>query len=216
MQSENTAKKTVTQKSTKSGAYSQQKIITLVGTAVLAAASAGLMFLDFSVPFMPGFIKMDVSELPALLAGFAYGPVSGVMVCLIKNLFNLIFHSSTGGIGELCNFLLGACFVLPASLIYKKSKNKKGAVLGAAIGAVLMAVLSLPINYYISYPVYQKFMPLEAIIEMYQAIFHGVDGLFECLLVFNVPFTLLKGLIDTLLCFLIYKPLSPVLHGKRR
>lgn len=216
MQSENTAKKPVTQKSTKSGAYSQQKIITLVGTAVLAAASAGLMFLDFSVPFMPGFIKMDVSELPALLAGFAYGPVSGVMVCLIKNLFNLIFHSSTGGIGELCNFLLGACFVLPASLIYKKSKNKKGAVLGAAIGAVLMAALSLPINYYISYPVYQKFMPLEAIIEMYQAIFHGVDGLFECLLVFNVPFTLLKGLIDTLLCFLIYKPLSPVLHGKRR
>lgn len=216
MQSENTAKKPVTQKSTKSGVYSQQKIITLVGTAVLAAASAGLMFLDFSVPFMPSFIKMDVSELPALLAGFAYGPVSGVMVCLIKNLFNLIFHSSTGGIGELCNFLLGACFVLPASLIYKKSKNKKGAVLGAAIGAVLMAVLSLPINYYISYPVYQKFMPLEAIIEMYQAIFHGVDGLFECLLVFNVPFTLLKGLIDTLLCFLIYKPLSPVLHGKRR
>lgn len=215
MQSES-VKEITKEKEVQKKAYSQKKIRTLTGTAVLAAAAAGLMFIDFSVPFMPSFIKMDVSELPALLAGFAYGPVSGVMVCLIKNLFNLIFHGSTGGAGELSNFLIGICLVLPASLIYKKKKNKKYAVIGAAVGAVLMAIVSLPINYYITYPVYQNFMPLEAIIEMYKAIFNKVDGLFECLLIFNVPFTLLKGLIDTVLCFLIYKPLSPVLHGKHR
>ena len=97
----------------------------ITGTAMLSAVAAGLMFIDFSVPFMPSFIKMDISELPALLSGFAYGPLYGVAVCLVKNLFNLIFHGSTGGAGELCNFLLGVFFVVPASIIYKKIKSRK-------------------------------------------------------------------------------------------
>ena len=90
----------------------------LTVTAMLAAVATVLMFLDFSLPmFIPGFVKMDVSELPALLASFSLGPVYGVAVCLIKNLLNLIFHGSTGGIGELCNFLLGAAFVATAGII---------------------------------------------------------------------------------------------------
>ena len=84
--------------------------------AMLSAIAFVLMFLEFSVPIMPPFIKMDLSDLPALLGAFAMGPVSGVMICLIKNLMHL-FLSSTGGVGELSNFILGACFVLPAGLI---------------------------------------------------------------------------------------------------
>lgn len=185
----------------------------LTGTAMLGAVATVLMFIDFSVPIMPSFIKMDVSELPALIASFAYGPLSGIAVCLIKNLINLT-RTSTAGVGELCNFMLGVCFVLPAGLIYLRRKSRSTAAIGALVGAACMAVLSVPVNYFITYPVYTNFMPLDTIIGMYQAIFPGVDGLLQCLVVFNLPFTFVKGLIDAGLTFLVYKPLSPILHGR--
>lgn len=185
----------------------------ITATAVLSALSTVLMMLSFSVPFMPSFLKLDFSELPALIASFSMGPVSGVLVCLIKNLLNLPF-STTGGVGELCNFLLGACFVLPAGLIYRFRKNRRAALLAALLGALVMAFASLPLNYFISYPMYMKFLPLEQIIGLYQAIFPGVNGLFQCLLIFNVPFTFLKGLLDTILTFLVYKRISPLIHGR--
>ena len=190
-----------------------EKIRKMTFTAMLGAVATVLMFVDFSVPFMPGFIKMDISELPALIAGFAYGPLSGVCVCLIKNLINLL-RTTTSGVGELCNFMLGIAFILPSSIIYKKMKKRKGAVIGSVIGAVLMAVISLPINYFITYPFYSNFMPMDVIISMYQEIMPSVDGLLACLIIFNVPFTLMKGVIDAIICFLIYKPLSPILHKK--
>ena len=189
----------------------------LTVTAMLAAVATVLMFLDFSLPmFIPGFVKMDVSELPALLASFSLGPVYGVAVCLIKNLLNLIFHGSTGGIGELCNFLLGAAFVATAGIIYRRSKSRKTAVIGCLVGAAVMAVVSVPVNYFISYPVYAKmFGGIDAILAAYQAINPNVDGLLQCLVVFNLPFTFVKGLLDSVLCFLIYKPLSLILHGRK-
>ena len=181
-------------------------------TAMLSAAAAVLMFLDFPIPFLiPPFVKMDFSELRALLATFSLGPASGVVVCLVKNLVNLTM-SSTQGVGELCNFLLGVCFVIPAGLVYKYKKTRSGALVGALVGAAAMAVGSIPVNYFISYPFYTVFMPLDTIISMYQEIYPGVDGLLACLIIFNAPFTLLKGLLDTALCFLVYKPLSPLLH----
>lgn len=180
--------------------------------ALLAALATVLMMLSFSVPFMPSFIKLDFSELPALLASFAIGPSAGVLVCLIKNLVNLIF-TTTGGVGELSNFMLGVAFVLPAGLIYRFKKSRLGAVLASGSGALAMAALSLPINYFITYPIYTKFLPIEAIISMYQAIFPSVDGLLACLIIFNIPFTLLKGLLNALICFAIYKSLSPFLKG---
>ena len=100
-------------------------------TAILSAAATVLMFLSFPIPFLiPPFIKMDFSELPALLAAFSLGPVSGVMVCLVKNLINLLF-TTTSGVGELCNFLLGICFVIPAGWIYQVRKTRSGALLAA-------------------------------------------------------------------------------------
>ena len=189
----------------------QAKTHKLVITAMLAAVATVLMFLEFSVPIMPGFIKLDISELPALLASFSLGPIPGVAVCLIKNLVNLT-HTSTGGVGELCNFLLGVSFVVPAGLLYNKMKSRKGAFLGSLLGAFIMAVLSVPLNYFITYPIYAAFMPMEGIIGMYQLILPFVDGLLECLVIFNMPFTFFKGMLDVLIAFLIYKPLSPLLH----
>ena len=185
----------------------------IVVTAILSAVSYILMLLDFSVPFMPGFIKLDVSELPALIGAFALGPVCGVAVCLVKNLLHLLV-TTTGGVGELSNFLLGAVFTFTAGLIYMKNRTKKGALLGSLLGAAVMAVLSVPINYFITYPFYMNLMPLDKIIAAYQAIFGGVNSLLSCLVVFNLPFTFLKGLLDAGLTALIYKRLSPIIKGK--
>lgn len=186
----------------------------LVVTAMLGAMASVLMFISINVPLMPNFIKLDISELPALISSFTLGPISGICVCLIKNLVNLPF-STTGGVGELSNFLLGVCFVFPAGLIYKKMKKLGGAIIGSLVGALSMAIFSVAINYFIVYPVYTNFMPLEAIINAYQIINPNVNTLLDCLVTFNMPFTFIKGMISVVITFIIYKPLSPIIKGKK-
>ena len=182
------------------------QFITVCG--LFGAVSAVLMFFSFNVPLMPSFIKMDFSELPALLASFSYGPLAGVAVCAIKNLIN-VFATTTGGVGELSNFMLGSMFVIPAGLIYKKFKTKKGACAGALIGALVMATVSVFTNYYVVYPVYTIFMPMETIIGMYSAIY-PVENLWQALIIFNMPYTFIKGMVNVVIAMWIYKPLSPI------
>ena len=189
------------------------KTRTIAVCATMSAISGILMMLEFSVPFVPFFLKLDISELPALITAFAIGPWQGAAVCLVKNLINLPF-TTTGGVGELANFLLGAVFVLTAGIIYKNHKNKHNAVTGSIFGSIVMGIISFPVNYFITYPVYTKLMPLDSIIELYQKIFGGVNSLAQCLLVFNVPFTIFKGLIVSLITILIYKKLSPIIKGR--
>ncbi len=185
----------------------------LTSVAMLAAVSTVLMFFSFSVPLMPSFIKMDLSELPALLASFTFGPAAGVTVCFIKNLIN-VFFTTTGGIGEVSNFLLGAMFVAPAGFIYQKMRTKKGAMIASLVGAATMAGLRLVTNYYIDYPVYTNIMPMEVIIGAYSAINPNVTNLWQALLWFNVPYTFIKGMVSVVITMLIYKPLAPILRGK--
>ena len=184
----------------------------LTTTAVMAAIATILMYIEFPIPVMPAFVKLDFSELPALLTSFALGPWYGALVCLLKNLIHLPVTSSSG-VGELANFLIGIFFVIPAGAIYQKLKSRKGALIGSLAGALIMAAASFPINYFIVYPFYTNFMPMEDIIGAYQAILPGVKGLADALLIFNVPFTFCKGIIDMLITFLIYKRLSPVIKG---
>lgn len=193
----------------------QRRTRYLVISAMLSAVSIVLMQFDFSVPFMPSFIKMDLSDLPALIGSFSMGPLYGVIIALVKNLLHLL-RTSTGGIGELSNFLLSALFVLPAGLIYQRNKTRKRAIIGAVVGAVCMAVCSVITNYFIVYPVYTAFMPMETIIAMYQAILPKIkDGdLLSCLVIFNMPFTFVKAMLSVAITLLIYKPLSPIIHGE--
>ena len=197
----------------------KQKTHHLAVAAMLTAVAAVLQFIEFSIPLMPSFIKLDISDLPALLGTFSLGPVYGVAIQLVKNLLHLPFGSSAG-VGELSNFILGAVFVFVAGVIYTRNKSRKSALVGSVVGAAAMALVSVVTNYFIVYPAYVVLyhLPLDAIVGMYEEILGGVshvptqNALFNCLLVFNVPFTLVKGLLDTALCFLIYKPLSPLLH----
>lgn len=196
-------------------AKSTQRIRTMTMVGMLSAISFVLMFFDFSVPFMPVFIKMDLSELPALIGSFSLGPVAGVAICLVKNLLHLM-RTSTGGVGELSNFILGASFVFTAGMIYKYKKNRKSAIIGSLLGALTMAVISLFSNYYLVYPVYTKFMPIDAIIAAYQEINPSVDGLWNCLIMFNMPFTFMKGFFSVIITLLVYKRLSPIIKGTQR
>lgn len=191
----------------------QHNVRYMTVTAMLSAVAFALMFFEFSIPFLvPSFIQMDLSELPALIGAFAMGPWYGVIICLIKNLIHLLI-TTTGGVGELSNFILGAAFVLPAGLIYQRKKTKKNAVIGSVFGAAFMALLSVASNYFIVYPVYTAFLPMDMILAMYQEILPSADTLLKCLVIFNMPFTFVKGMLSVIITLLIYKHISPIIKG---
>ncbi len=198
-----------TTKPAKSGAIN---VRVMAGAGMLAAAAIVLQYLEFPIPIMPPFIKFDFSDLPALIGAFAYGPVAGVLIELIKNLIHCAVSQSFT-VGELSNFILGASFALTAGLIYKHNKTKNMAVIGGIAGAVVMGLISLPSNYFIVYPFYYNFMPEEVVLSAYQAIIPSMKSIFQSLLVFNLPFTVVKGLICVVITLFIYKPLSRILKG---
>ncbi len=184
-------------------------------TGIFSAIAFVLMFLEFPIPMLiPPFIKFDFSDIPALLGAFAMGPLCGILVELIKNILH-VTTSGSFGVGELSNFLLGAVFTGVAGFIYMRKKTKKTALIASVTGALAMALISVVSNYFIVYPVYYNFMPEETILAAYQAILPSVKSILQSLLVFNLPFTFAKGMIDVLVTFLIYKPLSPLLKGRR-
>ena len=185
-------------------------------TAIMSALSFALMMLDFPVPMLiPSFIKFDFSELPALITAFAYGPGWGVLVCLIKNVLHLPM-SSTQYVGELSNFLMGAVFVFVAGLFYKIKRTRSFALIGAMVGNLAMAIACFVVNYFVTYPIYMEILlPEAALMGMYQAILPSVDSIAKAILIFNVPFTFVKGLASVIITFLVYRKLSPLLKGKK-
>ena len=185
----------------------------LTVTALLGATATILMFLSFGLPILPSYLKVDFSEMPALLASFSLGPVYGAAVCLIKNVINL-FATTTGGIGELCNFLIGVLFVVPAGLIYRRRPSRKTALIGMIVGTLVMSAGSILVNYFIVYPTYQAFMSEQMIVDMYSAIVPAADTILKGILIFNLPLTFAKAVLDSIITFALYKRLSPVLKGK--
>ena len=184
------------------------KKITMI--AMLTAIGVVLQYLEISIPLVPSFIKLDFADLPELVGAFVCGPVSGVLICLMRNVIHMLV-SQSGFIGELSNFILGAVFALIAGIIYKKMPNFKGVIIGGVVGAIVMGIISLPSNYFLIYPLYYNVMgfPEPAILEMYQLIRPSTKNIAEALLVFNVPFTIVKALICVAMSIAIYKPL----HG---
>lgn len=187
----------------------------IVGCGVLTAVAVVLQYIEISIPIVPSFIKLDFSDLPELIGAFAYGPVVGVLIALLKNLIHMAV-SQSGFVGELSNFILGAVFACVAGLIYSRKKTKKNALIAGIVGAVVMALVSLPSNYFLIYPLYYSVLgfPEEAVFGMYKALLPSVKNMVECLLIFNVPFTFVKGLISVAVTMLVYQPLRPFLKGK--
>ena len=182
-------------------------------TALLAAISYILAFLEFPVPLSPPFARMDLSDFPALIGAFAFGPVAGLMIELIKNALQL-FTTSTGGVGELANFLMGGSFVLTAGVIYRVMRTKKGAWIACITGSVVMGIVAAIANYFILLPMFEMFMPIDEVIASFGEFIPFIKTKLDVVLFNALPFNLLKGLVIGIFTMLIYKKLSPVLKGK--
>lgn len=192
----------------------KQKTNWIAKTGIMAAAAIVLMFLEFPLPLMPGFLKFDVSEIPVLLAAFALGPWSAVIIELIKNLAHFPF-SGTAGVGEIANFVVGCAFVVPAGILYRFHRSKKMAVIGMAAGTLMMTLTGCLMNYYIMIPFYMRVfeMPIEVIVGMTNEVGNTLVKDMTTLIVFVfAPFNLLKGSVVSLVVAIIYKRISPFLH----
>lgn len=190
---------------------------TVAKIGVLAAISYVLMFFSFPLPFIaPSFYELDFSESIILIGGFAMGPWAAVALELVKNLLNLLIDGTkTGCVGELANFVMGCSFTVTASLIYKRKKNKKAAFISMFAGVIALLAASFLMNYFVMIPVYSKVFfggNLEAIINMGASVFPIIDSLFELVLLCTVPFNFIKGVLCAVICYLLYKRVSPVLH----
>ncbi len=191
----------------------KNKTRVLVSVAMLSAVAYLLAFIEIQVPLSPTFAKMDISDLPALIAAFAFGPLSGVMVELVKNGLQLI-STNTAGVGELANFLMGSALAFSAGTIYNRKKTKKTALFGCIIGSVAMAFAAGLLNYFVLLPLYESFMPLDQLIASFAAFIPFIQTKLDVVLWNAIPFNLIKGLLISLVTMMIYKPLTPILKGR--
>ena len=178
--------------------------------ALLTAAASVLFLVEIPVV---AFYRLDLSNIPVLLGAFSMGTIPGILILGLKSLIGLL-HSSIAGIGELADFIMGAALIIPASVIYHRNKTRKNALLGMAAGTVCMVIAGIAVNKWIMLPFYMKafHMDMEAILAF--AGVDGVDSELKLLLLITGPFNLLKGLVLSLVTGVIYKPLSPLLHGR--
>ena len=189
----------------------------LVLIAMFSALAVVLHIFDFAIPFIaPDFYKIDLSEIPVLIGSFIMGPVAGVIIEAIKIVLKLLIKgTSTAYVGDLANFVIGCCLVVPASWIYQKNKTKKGAFIGMAVGTLIMAAAGAVINYAILIPFYVKAfgMPLDVIIGMGAKINPLISNKWTFVLICVVPFNIVKGVIDGLITAIIYKRISTFIKG---
>ncbi len=185
----------------------------LTRIAVLGALSAILFMIEIPVI---AFYKLDLSTLPALLGAFSMGPMAGLIILVIKNLFGML-HSTSMYVGELADLIMGAAYVLPAALIYRHKKSRKNALISMVAGTLIMTVVAVLVNWQIMIPFYMTAygFPMEKIVGMAQGALPFVNTEWELLMFVTAPFNLLKGVILSLLTFILYKRLSPLLHVRK-
>lgn len=176
--------------------------------AAMSAVAGVLMMFEVPLWFAPGFYKMDLSDLPALIGGFAMGPLAGMLIELFKVIISIVLGgTSTFFVGETSNFIIGCSFVVPASIVYKHIRSRKGAYTGMLIGTVVLASVGSAMNAFVLIPAYVKILglPMEQIVAMGTAVNPAITSLSTLVLFAVVPFNLLKGVLVSLITALIYK-----------
>lgn len=189
----------------------------LAKVAMLGVLAYVVMFLEFALPFFPSFLKLDFSELVPLMGSLAMGPVAGMLIELVKNLLHWATASSTGGIGEIANFVVGSAFVMTAGAIYEHHKTKKGAMVSLAFSVLAMVVIGAIVNYFITLPFYAAVFfkdagGIDGIVAMSAALIPAIHSKITLILYAFCPFNLLKGVILSLITMPLYKKVSPLLH----
>lgn len=188
-------------------------IRTVVQIGMLSAIAIVLMLFEIPLPFAPAFYEIDFSEVPVLIGCFVMGPLAGAAIELVKILLNLVINGTiTAGVGEAANFLIGCALCVPAGIIYRRNKTRKGAIIGMAAGTVVMTILGCLLNAYILLPVYATAfgMPIDSLVEMGTALNKNITSLSTFVIFAVAPFNLLKGVLVSSIVFLIYKKISPI------
>ena len=185
--------------------------------AILASISVLLMFIKVPLPFAPTFMEMDIAELPALIGGFAMGPLAGFLIVCIKLLLNIIINGTkTFYVGELSNLIVSSTFVLTTAFIYKHNKSKKSALLGLVIGSITMSLVATLSNYFVIFPLYGKLLKIDlnAFVGMVAKINPLAKSYFTLTLFSILPFNLVKTAVTSIVTSLLYKRISPILKKK--
>ena len=185
---------------------------TMTRIAMLTAAASVLFLIEIPVV---AFYKLDLSNVPVLLGAFSMGTVPGLIILALKSLVGLL-HSSSAGIGELADLIMGAAMIVPASMIYHRNKTRKTAIIGMIAGTICMAIAGVAVNKWIMLPFYMQAFHMDMTGILAYAKVGGVDSETKLLMLVTGPFNLLKGLVLSGVTGLIYKPLSPLLHGRMR
>lgn len=196
------------------------RTVALIG--MLGALSAVLMSISVPLPLAPTFLRFDISELPALFAGFFLGPVGGCLVIVIKNLLKLLLQGTeTAFVGELMNVAGSCMFVLPASLIYQRWHTQKGALVSLVSATILVSITAIFLNAYVAFPMYATLygMPMEAIVEMGSSVNPLIHDNVTLMLYGVMPFNLFKHGVTSLATYLVYKrcgtALRTMIAGRR-
>lgn len=167
-------------------------------------------FVKFNLPFFPPWLDIQVSEIPALITGFAYGPYAGCLVILIRFIIKLP-ATITAGVGELADLVLGVTLVGISSTIYGRKRNIKGALIGTLIGVAASTVLAMFVNWLVLIPayIYLANFPLSALVGMMNYIpnFTVTESNFMWVYIFIgvLPFNLFRYILVGALTFLLYK-----------
>ena len=183
--------------------------------AIFSSMAAVLMLIEIPLFFAPSFYKMDLSELPIMICTFYLGPVAGVTAEFVKVFLKLLIKgTSTAFVGDFANFAVGCTFVLPASMIYHVSPSRKSALVGMIVGTLVMTVFGSGFNALYLIPKFAQLfhMELDKIVAMGTAVNHRINSVYTLVFYAVVPFNLLKGAIISVLTFLLYKRISPIMH----
>ena len=201
----------------------KEKIFTTRKTAMIGmfSAIAGiLMLFEFPLPMIaPPFYELDLSELPVLICGFAFGPVAGVVTEFLKVLIKLFIKStSTAFVGDFANFVVGCTMILPATVLYHLKKSKKAAVIACVAGTICMAVFGTSFNALYLIPAFSKLyqLPIDSIIAMGAAINASITDIVTFVVICVGPLNIIKGTMISIITILVYKPLSPIIKKGHR
>ncbi|MCG7343003.1 ECF transporter S component [Sporosarcina sp. ACRSL] len=186
-----------------------KKLRRMILIAILGSISTVLMQLNFPLPALPAFLKIDFSEIPAVLAIMTMGPVAGIAVELLKNVLHWFLSGSPTGVpvGEIANFATGVLFIMPIYWIFKKVQNTKGLTAGLIAGTVSMAVGMSALNYFVFLPMYTYFLNMPA---------YTGEAMFNVIVLGILPFNLIKGIMLMVISLLLYKSMSKWIDKQNR
>ena len=193
----------------------KHNIRNMVQIAILGTMANVLLLVRFPLPFMPPFMDFDLSGVPEMAGAFLMGPAAGVLVAFIKIVLKLITSGTSSMFtGELQNLIVSSAYVLPAGIIYKRMKTKKGALVGIIVGTLVCTVVAVFSNMYIIIPFYAKAynLNMEQIIEMTQAVNRFVDSELKFIVLGVVPFNLIKGGVTSMIIHSIYPILMRIIQ----